>query len=394
MASLSEKINSIDTTSDPKSKLERYKSLIQEIFSSQDTHQAKSLIQHILSQEIPLVLARQVLSVCAEQMEILKNDPLIEVAEFALELLAGRVAAFEEEDAKVRQHLADAVSAKGDYYKAAKVLAGTVLEGASRQISTQDKAEKYVQIAEFYLEADDPVTAEVYNSKAAMIIHQIDNTTLNLRHRVCHARILDSKREFLQAARAYYSLSQEGHHGVVESDLLKLLHCAITCTILAKAGPQRSRLLATLYKDERSVHLDNYEILQKMFMDRILKKPEIHKFSETLQEHQKAKLSSGFTVLDKAIIEHNIVAISKIYTNITFQELGALLEIPPSRAENIIATMSSENRIKAVLDQLNGVVEFEDSNLGLASWENKISNLCSSVDKLVEYIAARYPEGS
>lgn len=394
MASLSENINSIDSISDPKLKLERYKSLIQEIFTSQNISNAKLLIQHILSQEIPLVLARQVLSVCAEQMEILKNDPLIEVAEFTLELLAGRVTAFEEEDAKVRQHLSEAVSAKGDYYKAAKILSGTVLEGASRQISTQDKSEKYVQIAEFFLEADDPVSAEVYNAKAAMIIHQISNTPLNLRHRVCHARILDSKREFLQAARAYYSLSQEGQHGVVESDLLKLLQCAITCTILAKAGPQRSRLLATLYKDERSVHLDNYEILQKMFMDRILKKPEIQKFSETLQEHQKAKMSSGFTVLDKAIIEHNIVAISKIYTNITFQELGNLLEIPPSRAENIIATMSSENRIKAVLDQLNGVVEFEDQNLGLASWESKISNLCSSVDKLVEYITARYQEVS
>lgn len=33
---------------------------------------------------------------------------------------------------------------------------------------------------------------------------------------------------------------------------------------------QRSRLLATLYKDERSVRLPNFAMLEKMFMDRLL----------------------------------------------------------------------------------------------------------------------------
>jgi COP9 signalosome complex subunit 4 len=137
----------------------------------------------------------------------------------------------------------------------------------------------------------------------------------------------------MNAARSYYSLSQEGHHGVQESDLMQLLTCAVTCAVLAKAGPQRSRLLATLYKDERSQRLENYEILEKMFMDRILRKPEVEKFSQTLQDHQKAVTGSGFTVLEKAIIEHNMVAISRIYNNITFEELGNILEISAIKAE-------------------------------------------------------------
>jgi hypothetical protein len=42
-------------------------------------------------------------------------------------------------------------------------------------------------------------------------------------------------------------------------------------------------------------------------------------------------------VLDKALIEHNIEVISKIYTNISFEELGRFLEIDPNKAESIIA---------------------------------------------------------
>lgn len=47
------------------------------------------------------------------------------------------------------------------------------------------------------------------------------------------------------------------------------LQFAVTCAILAKAGPQRSRQLATLYKDERSGELDIYPILEKMYVSSI-----------------------------------------------------------------------------------------------------------------------------
>ena len=43
---------------------------------------------------------------------------------------------------------------------------------------------------------------------------------------------------------------------------------------------------------------------------------------------------SGFTILQRAVIEHNLVAVSKIYTNITFAELGGLLGIPSEKVLN------------------------------------------------------------
>ena len=39
----------------------------------------------------------------------------------------------------------------------------------------------------------------------------------------------------------------------------------------------------------------------------------------------------GSTILDRAVVEHNLLSASKLYTNITFDELGALLEISPAK---------------------------------------------------------------
>lgn len=42
-------------------------------------------------------------------------------------------------------------------------------------------------------------------------------------------------------------------------------------------------------------------------------------------------LAPGSSILDRAVIEHNLLSASKLYNNITFEELGALLEIPPAK---------------------------------------------------------------
>ena len=128
---------------------------------------------------------------------------------------------------------------------------------------------------------------------------------------------------------------------------------ALTCSLLSPAGPQKARILTTLKKDERTKKIEFYSILENMFMGRVIRRPEVKEFEEQLADHQKALSSDGYSVLDKALIEHNIEVISKIYKNISFAELGNFLEIEPQKAEKIIAQMVSEKRIQASLDQLN-----------------------------------------
>jgi COP9 signalosome complex subunit 4 len=59
---------------------------------------------------------------------------------------------------------------------------------------------------------------------------------------------------------------------LTSSLLTDALNNAITCTILAAAGPQRSRMLAQLYKDERSARLPVWPFLEKVYLERVLRK--------------------------------------------------------------------------------------------------------------------------
>lgn len=64
----------------------------------------------------------------------------------------------------------------------------------------------------------------------------------------------------MKAAMRYYELSQI----LSENERIDALSYSIICAILAPAGSQRSRMLATLYKDERSSKLAIHSILEKM----------------------------------------------------------------------------------------------------------------------------------
>ena len=58
------------------------------------------------------------------------------------------------------------------------------------------------------------------------------------------------------------------------------------------------------------------------------------------------------------MLEHNIVVLSKIYLNISFEQIGKFLEINKETAETIIGDMVTQNRIKASLDQFTNSIDF------------------------------------
>jgi hypothetical protein len=62
---------------------------------------------------------------------------------------------------------------------------------------------------------------------------------------------------------------------ISEDELQEALQAAVVCTILAKAGPQRSRILANLYKDERTHSLDLFPFMEKVYLERILRSEEV-----------------------------------------------------------------------------------------------------------------------
>lgn len=59
------------------------------------------------------------------------------------------------------------------------------------------------------------------------------------------------------------------------------------------SGQQRSRMLATLFKDERCQQLATYGILEKMYLDRIIRGNQLQEFAAMLMPHQKATTADG-----------------------------------------------------------------------------------------------------
>ena len=45
--------------------------------------------------------------------------------------------------------------------------------------------------------------------------------------------------------------------------------------------------------------------------------------------------SDGYTIPEKAVMEHNMLSLSRIYENIYFSDLAAILHIDSTRAEKV-----------------------------------------------------------
>ncbi|TYG83026.1 hypothetical protein ES288_D01G136300v1 [Gossypium darwinii] len=356
---------------DQRQKMEQYKHILSTVFSSNDIVQAKKFIDHMLSDDVPLMVSRQLLQTFAHELGRLKPDAQKEISHYTLDQIQPRVVSFEEQVLFIREKLAELYESEQQWSKAAQILSGIDLDSGMRVIDDTFRLSKCVQIARLYLEDDDAVNAEAFINKASFLISNSQHEVLILQYKVCYARILDMKRKFLEAALQYYDISQIekrqiGDEIIDEDALEEALSAAVTCTILAAAGPQRSRVLATLYKDERCSKLKIYPILQK-----------------------KAVLPDNFTVLDLAMIEHNLLSASKLYTNISFDELGTLLGIPPHKAEKIASRMIYEDRMRGSIDQVEAVIHFEDETEELQQWDQQVVGVCQALNDILDSMAKK-----
>lgn len=387
-------LQSAAAITDQRQKIEQYKLILASILSSNNVQNAKAFIDHMVSDDVPLVASRQLLQIFAQELGQLEPEAHKEIAHYALAQIQPRVVSFEEQVSIIREKLAELFETEQQWSKAAQMLSGIDLDSGIRMLDDTYKLSKCVHIARLYLEDDDAVNAEIFIKKASFLVSSSHDEALNLEYKVCYARILDMKRKFLEAALRYYEISQIekrqiGDKWIDEDALQQALSAAVTCTILAAAGPQRSRVLATLYKDERCSKLKIYPILQKVYLERILRKPEIDAFAEELKPHQKALLPDNSTVLDRAMIEHNLLSASKLYTNISFEELGTLLGIASEKAEKIASRMICEDRMRGSIDQVEAVIHFEDDIEELQQWDQQIVGLCQALNDVLDSMAKK-----
>ncbi|KZT26873.1 hypothetical protein NEOLEDRAFT_1240551 [Neolentinus lepideus HHB14362 ss-1] len=375
-----------------KDKAPAYLSLLQETLTRENTSSVAAdihtLVDHVVNNDsVGPVVGRQVLTELARGLSagaIKESSIRRQIVEDTLSAVQPRLVSYEEQVNVLRFQLADLLEEDEDWSGAARVLMGISLESGQRSVSDDEKLRVYIRIVRLLLEDEDSVQAETYYNRAALIAHTTTDKETQLAFKLCQARIMDYSRRFLEAAQRYHELSWVAD--IDEDERKHMLLAAVTCAVLAPAGPNRSRVLASLCRDERTAELPTYNILSKMFLDRILRPAEVHEFEGTLKSHQLAKINMSSndrlasavdvddeepgaskrtgpsTVLDRAVLEHNLLASSKIYNNITFRGLGALLDLTPGAAETMARKMIEQGRLKGFIDQVDRLIWFETGN--------------------------------
>ncbi|KAH7270060.1 Tim17/Tim22/Tim23/Pmp24 family-domain-containing protein [Fusarium redolens] len=407
---VAEAISNAESSSGEKGPL--YEQLLSEIKNisspSTATDDLNAIIDSFFGQALGVVATRTVLaSFIATLRELKDEDMWIGVGNRTLNTIAAQPSSssFVDAVATIRELIATAHESNGDFLDAAKTLADIPLDSSQRKITDEEKARTWIRIVRNYLEVDDSTAAEMYINKLKNIMHTVSDQELNLHFKLSQARILDAQRDFLSASQRYHEISFSP--AIDEEERLHTLSMAVKCAVLAPAGPMRNRTLSRLYKDERSSQLEEFGILEKMFLDRLLSPEEVDKFAEGLQPHQLATTSDGSTVLAKAVVEHNLLGASRLYSNIRFEALGTLLGLDADKAEETTARMIEQGRLVGRIDQIDGIVYFEGGEASgekgsgraeiivgkeMRNWDANVESLAEEVENVTNALQKEFPE--
>ncbi|KAF3902161.1 hypothetical protein ABW21_db0205977 [Orbilia brochopaga] len=404
-ASLAEIVSSSASQSD---KITPLQNLLSEILSSSSPEQLTpnltTFIDTVLNDPITLITSRPVMADLVNSLSKLPNENPAkkDVLVYLVEALKPRVVSYEESDTLCREQLADIYEAENDNTAAANALMAIQLESSQRLISDEYRLKTYIRVMRNLLEDGESIPAERYLNRATSLIHKSADEIQNLHFLMCQARIYDNKRDFLNACQKYLQLSFS--QVVEETERLDCLNAAIVCAVLAPAGPARSRALGTLYKDDRAPQVKHYAILEKMYFDRLLSSQDVDAFSKSLAPHQTAQNADGTTVLTRAIVQHNLLAASRLYNNIGVEELGVLLQLPAEQAERYAARMIEQKRLAGQIDQIGRLIYFDGpAGVGAHSdgviigrqtrkWDANILALAEEVERVTSLLQSEHPE--
>jgi COP9 signalosome complex subunit 4 len=364
----------------------------------------KAILEAILDTNIGVVQTRNLIGKLITTLRSTENHDLwIDIGQQIVSGISQNpttASSFLDQTAAVCELISTAQENNEDYLAAAKTLSEITLDSSQRRVPDEDKVKIWIRIVRNYLEVDNSASAETYLNKLKNVMHTITDPELNLHFKLSSARIQDSKREFLAAAQSYHGISMS--NDIAEEERLHTLAMAIKCAILAPAGPPRSKVLSRLYKDERSAGLEEYGILEKIFLDRLLAPAEVDKFAQGLQEHQLAITADGSTVLQKAVVEHNLLGTSRLYSNIGFDALGLLLGLDGDKAEETTSRMIEQGRLAGRIDQIDRIIYFAGIDASgekpkvvvgkeMRRWDANIQALAEELEQVTNSLQAEFP---
>ncbi|RKP11754.1 hypothetical protein BJ684DRAFT_12498 [Piptocephalis cylindrospora] len=261
-----------------------------------------------------------------------------------------------------------------------------------RTIGEEERLSHYTHLMRLYLEDENVSQARVYLNKASSLLTSEIPTSLALSFTLYKARILDLTGKYLDAAFRYRDLSYET--SLDPEDRYQSLSRAVLCAILAPAGQQRVKILSTLYRDERASSLSYYEALTCVFQDQILRPVHTNLLVAALFPHHLAQGKDGRSPLDHAVLEHNLLALSRMYCTISFSSLGRWLGVEAVEAERLASRMIREGRVNARIHQVDGMMRIpSDGSLHPtpSTKEARLSQMCTETEAAVRRIGQLNP---
>lgn len=149
-----------------------------------------------------------------------------------------------------------------------------------------------------------------------------------------------------------------------------------------------------MFNDERLSQLNmipsfqmHSTVLTKMYTNQVIHRDEnFIIFEDSLPDHQKAIMGDGLTTVQRAVIEHNMVAVSKLYKSIYYSELSFLLGVEIDHAEKIAAKMIVDGSLLGSLDQVDERLNFDTISSALGGWDDSITVFCKQLGEITDSI--------
>ena len=196
------------------------------------------------------------------------------------------------------------------------------------------------------------------------------------------AEAADSSEKYSISAN-YYFLILSRHLSVVSKDKSKfnqVLYKFIFDTIMSNNVTQQERLMNFLYQNDKLGMAEYKPIFEKFFNYQIIYLEDLDALKQKLpQTHKNINIT-------KALFEHNIYSLSRVFTNISFSSLEKFLKMKIDDIMRLCIVMINEGTIKAKIDDNSKFLLFEQEQGVSTDFDEQIKNFCLKTKNLSEYI--------
>ena len=154
----------------------------------------------------------------------------------------------------------------------------------------------------------------------------------------------------------YYFLILSRHLGTVSKDKTKfkqVLYKFIFDAIMSNNVTQQERLMNFLYQNDKLGLAEYKPIFEKFFNYQIIYLEDLNNLMKNLPAtHKKIDIT-------KALFDHNIYALSRVFKNISFNSLEKFLKMKMDDIMTLCVKMINEGSIKAKIDQNSKFLLFD-----------------------------------